>query len=91
MCRCEGCTAPCCRHVIVNIGNLTADQRRWAEMHGEVDRAGNWRLEARCQHLRADNKCGIYKARPQVCRDYEAGGAMCLAARAKEKGSSDVL
>lgn len=29
-------------------------------------------LGARCPHLTADNLCGIYEERPQVCRDYTA-------------------
>jgi Fe-S-cluster containining protein len=23
-----------------------------------------------CQHLQADNRCGIYETRPQICREY---------------------
>lgn len=26
----------------------------------------------RCPHLTAENLCGIYERRPQVCRDYSA-------------------
>lgn len=29
-------------------------------------------LGARCPHLTADNLCGIYERRPQICRDYAA-------------------
>jgi hypothetical protein len=33
---------------------------------------GDWYLEIRtpCRHLQADNSCGIYHSRPQICRDY---------------------
>ena len=32
----------------------------------------DWYLEVRtrCRHLQADNSCGIYESRPQICRDY---------------------
>jgi Fe-S-cluster containining protein len=29
-------------------------------------------LGLRCPHLGADNLCGVYERRPQVCRDYAA-------------------
>jgi Fe-S-cluster containining protein len=29
-------------------------------------------LGLRCPHLTADNLCGVYENRPQVCRDYAA-------------------
>jgi hypothetical protein len=29
-------------------------------------------LGLRCPHLTADNLCGVYDRRPQVCRDYAA-------------------
>lgn len=29
-------------------------------------------LGLRCPHLTADNLCGVYDRRPQVCRDYSA-------------------
>ncbi len=29
-------------------------------------------LGVRCPHLQADNLCGIYEDRPQICRDYAA-------------------
>ena len=29
-------------------------------------------LGLRCPHLTAENLCGIYERRPQVCRDYAA-------------------
>ena len=29
-------------------------------------------LGMRCPHLTADNLCGVYERRPQVCRDYGA-------------------
>ena len=29
-------------------------------------------LGVRCEHLGADNLCGIYETRPDICRRYEA-------------------
>ena len=48
---------------------------RWFLLH---DRASifkeddDWYLlvHTKCKHLQADNRCGIYATRPQICRDY---------------------
>ena len=39
--------------------------------HG-LYRRGHWYLlvHTTCKHLQADNRCGIYHTRPQICRDY---------------------
>ncbi len=32
-----------------------------------------------CPELKADGRCGIYRKRPQVCRDFKAGsGPLCV-------------
>jgi hypothetical protein len=33
-------------------------------------------LGVRCPHLTADNLCGVYERRPDICRSYEAD-ALC--------------
>ncbi|EAQ78609.1 YkgJ family cysteine cluster protein [Blastopirellula marina] len=76
---CEHCTAKCCRYFALPID--TPDEMadfefiRWYLLH---DRASvfvdgeSWYLlvHTTCKHLRADNMCGIYDTRPQICRDY---------------------
>lgn len=37
-----------------------------------------------CLHLRADNRCGIYAIRPEMCRTFPVGSECCLSARAEE-------
>ncbi len=48
---------------------------RWYMMHGRVSLFvddGNWYIMifADCQHLQADNFCGAYETRPEICRTY---------------------
>ncbi len=82
---CDTCGGACCRFVVVAIGELTADQRRWAEMRGPVDFAYKgaflWRLPVACQNLAEDGMCRIYASRPDVCREFEVGGELCKKAR----------
>jgi len=89
---CDDCGGACCRFVVVAIGEMTPDQRRWAEMRGPLTpvREGvlSWRLPVACPHLTAA-MCGIYDTRPDVCREFESGGKLCEAARKYHKETSD--
>ncbi len=42
-----------------------------------------------CQHLAADNKCGIYALRPDACSHFPVGSECCLSAREEEMGIVD--
>lgn len=42
-----------------------------------------------CQHLHSDNKCGIYVARPNACRDFPAGSECCVFTREDDLGIFD--
>lgn len=80
---CSYCTALCCRYFAVHIDTPTTwrefDNIRWFIMHGRVTvyvDDGTWYLcvYGDCQHLQADNRCGIYDDRPQICREYSTKG-----------------
>jgi Fe-S-cluster containining protein len=90
MSQCDACGGACCRFVVVAVGAMNADQRRWAEMRGPVDFAHKgaflWRLPVACPNLARDGRCRIYASRPDVCRDFEAGGELCKKAREYRKG-----
>lgn len=76
---CEFCTAKCCRYFALPLDPPTTFEEyeyiRWFLLH---DRASVFRedddwyllVHTTCHHLRADNRCGIYETRPQICRDY---------------------
>lgn len=78
-CLCTYCTAKCCRYFALPIETPTTwgdfDHMRWYVMHGRtaifVD-DGTWFLLvfADCENLLADQRCGIYLDRPQICREY---------------------
>jgi Fe-S-cluster containining protein len=76
---CHDCTARCCKYFALEIDAPKNPQDhdfiRWYLMHEHVVvwvQEKEWFLEIRtpCKHLRADNSCGIYHTRPQICRDY---------------------
>lgn len=76
---CHDCTAKCCKYFALEIDAPTTpkdhDNIRWYLLHEHVVvwvQDGDWYLEVRtpCRHLQADNSCGIYHTRPQICRDY---------------------
>lgn len=78
-CLCSYCPAKCCNYFALPIETPKNwddfEFIRWFLFH---DRAaifiedGSWYLlvYTRCKHLQADNRCGIYETRPQICRDY---------------------
>jgi Fe-S-cluster containining protein len=79
---CGRCTALCCNYVSTEIDPPTTardfDQLRWYLMHPGVrvyceDSTGGWFIQfmSRCRFLQADNLCGIYETRPQICRDLQ--------------------
>ena len=78
-CLCDYCPAKCCKYFALPIETPTShkdfDYVRWYLVHENatvfVDEE-DWYIlvHTRCKHLQADNRCGIYHTRPQICRDY---------------------
>ena len=80
---CEHCTAVCCKYVALPLERPTTardfDDIRWYLMHENMTvfvEDGDWYVQfaTTCRGLEPDNRCGIYETRPQICREYEAGG-----------------
>ena len=78
-CLCDKCSALCCRYFVLEIDKPETrrqfDDVRWYLVHEGTFvfiEKKKWYLGvyARCKHLMADNRCGIYEKRPQICRDY---------------------
>lgn len=79
---CEHCLAACCRYIALPLDKPTSakdyDDIRWYLMHQGISvfvEEGDWyiQFQTRCKNLGADNRCGIYESRPEICRDYEPG------------------
>ena len=78
-CLCDYCSAKCCKYFALPIDTPSTakdfDFIRWYLLHEQatvfVDE-GTWYIlvHTRCRYLQADNRCGIYFTRPQICRDY---------------------
>ena len=78
-CLCDYCSAKCCRYFALAIETpeefADFEYIRWFLLHDRatVFRDGeDWYIlvHTTCRHLQADNRCGIYDTRPQICRDY---------------------
>ncbi len=75
---CQGCSL-CCRYVALEIDTPEDqndfDQIKWFLVHKNVwvfiDHDDSWNLQFNtpCEKLEG-HLCGIYKTRPQICRDY---------------------
>jgi uncharacterized protein len=78
---CATCEALCCRQQVVLIDDPDVPEHftDWSDWGGQVMRRldDGW-----CAALdRNTMRCTIYEVRPQICRDYEMGGADCLEER----------
>ncbi|MCR4414144.1 MAG: YkgJ family cysteine cluster protein [Thermoguttaceae bacterium] len=76
---CAHCSAKCCKYFALPIDTPTEwadfEYIRWFLFHERAAvfvENGDWYLlvYTRCKHLREDNRCAIYPARPNVCREY---------------------
>ena len=78
-CLCDYCSAKCCKYFALPLETPTTrqdfDYLRWYLLHDAATvfiEEKTWYLlvHTACKHLQADNRCGIYETRPQICRDY---------------------
>ena len=76
---CDYCTAKCCRYFALPIdtpGSRTDFEFiRWYLLHDRATvfvEGKTWYLlvHTECKHLGADQRCGIYETRPEICREY---------------------
>jgi len=78
-CLCDYCNAKCCRYFALPIDTPDCvkdfDYMRWFLLHGQASvfvEDDSWYLLVHtvCKHLQANNLCGIYLTRPEICREY---------------------
>lgn len=76
---CAQCSALCCRYFALQIDtpedDADFDHVKWYLIHEDTwvwvdDDEWYVQVDRKCKHLRADNQCGIYSERPQICREY---------------------
>lgn len=78
---CEGCPGRCCSlktwgfdHVQLTMQEserpLFADHIVWVKLNGSKNTSPVLPLKDGCRFLGSDNRCTIYKERPQACRLY---------------------
>jgi len=78
--KCGFCTnSKCCHYVTQSIDAPRSkhdfEHLLWQVSHGNVQAykdSDGWCLlfETSCVHLLPDGKCGIYEARPEICREH---------------------
>ena len=74
---CQECGGECCKILLIPVGVPTPENLPWFNARGQIYADGMWRIESRCPHLNADNRCDIYETRPQGCRDWPVKIGLC--------------
>jgi hypothetical protein len=79
--KCRRCHGRLCCNYITQAIDTPRSKRDFEFLLWQLSHAGvrsyqdtdGWYLliETRCQHLQADGRCGIYAARPWICREYD--------------------
>ena len=80
---CDDCAAVCCRMEVLCITETGVPGRFTRPNPGGVpsmDRLPDGWCAALDRHTL---RCRIYERRPLICRDFEMGGTVCLAERAR--------
>jgi uncharacterized protein len=77
---CAHCGGKCCQYTAIEIDRPTTkreyDNIRWylshVNVHIFIDHDRKWHVEFRshCENLGADNSCGMYVDRPDICRNH---------------------
>ena len=73
--KCQIQCGDCCRFMLIPVGDRNeTDYLRWIKLHKDI-KVVMWRglqcikLENKCSKLK-DNKCTIYKNRPEMCKSF---------------------
>lgn len=82
---CEDCGL-CCKKLIIEIGHIDVVREPLlksvvVELDNDVSRESDWDrvygLPTTCSFLSPENRCTIYKSRPNPCVAFEVGGEHC--------------
>ena len=78
--KCDFCTNSLCCHYVTQEIDTPRSKYDYEHLLWQVSHPGvsaykdsdGWTLmfATTCAHLREDGRCGIYEARPQICRDH---------------------
>ena len=78
--KCDFCTNSLCCHYVTQEIDTPRSKYDYEHLLWQVSHPGvsaykdsdGWTLmfATTCTHLREDGRCGIYEARPQICRDH---------------------
>ena len=96
--RCDICAGACCESFALPLSAALPTDRdddelqdinTWIILHADIH-DGMLVFECRCKMLNVkDGTCLVYEERPNVCRQYEAGGPACLETVNRRRSADD--
>ena len=91
---CQICKGACCEEFTLEPSQIrmpSRDIRRWLELHANPEDYSELTFECRCNALTDLGNCGIYGDRPEICKEYTAGGQNCLETVKKRRSIEEYL
>ena len=89
---CNICRGACCESLLFPLSGMNAEHAEFMKIRGRPIGIGIVEIEARCKSLNAKGQCGVYKERPDLCRQFEVGGTLCLdTVRRRRPASADAI
>ena len=79
--RCKNCGC-CCRFIVIDFGEASQDEIKWASAHKMLYYEKHLVIPAKCKYLvhkQGLYYCSIWERRPEICR--KAGEKECKSAR----------
>jgi Fe-S-cluster containining protein len=85
MTACEICKGACCESAVIRFED--SGEAKWhANLRGLSIDEYHVEFEVPCRKLSSDGFCTIHPDRPDTCRNYEVGGALCIDTVRRRRG-----
>lgn len=94
MADCARCGGACCESITLDLSTTNNDFLRFIELRSlpqkKADGTVARNFAVPCSAL-VGGRCGIYDARPQLCRDFEPGGPLCITTVLARRSAAEVV
>lgn len=94
MADCQRCGGACCESITLDLSTTNNDFLRFIELRSMPQKkedgtvARNFNIP--CMALK-EGRCAIYESRPQMCKDFEPGGMLCITTVTARRSAAEAI